>query len=296
MDKYSIFLEEYKDTICEAISALIENLNFEEIDFEQFFIRFPFIELVYILDKNGNQITDNIVNPIFSKKIEKTGKGINRATRPYFSQVINKRECIITKPYVSSATNEISVTIAIPIFKENEIEYVFCADIDMKALFFSSKTEKIRFLFERFVKYSYTIFSISLILLSLKLMYWAFLSFMEFSIDVKHIFEAVILITLALAIFDLAKTIFEEEVILFKNPRKHSEIRKTITRFLASIIIAVSIEALMLLFKFSMSDQTKLLYAFGLFFGVGFLIIALGIYVFLGAKAEISIKKFNKLG
>ena len=61
-------------------------------------------------------------------------------------------------------------------------------------------------------------------------------------------FSAIIFLTLALAVFDLGKTILEEEVLLHKDIFRHSAIR-TITRFIAAILIAVSIEGLLLLFK-----------------------------------------------
>ena len=62
-------------------------------------------------------------------------------------------------------------------------------------------------------------------------------------------FSAIIFLTLALAVFDLGKTILEEEVLLHKDIFRHSAIRRTITRFIAAILIAVSIEGLLLLFR-----------------------------------------------
>ena len=71
-------------------------------------------------------------------------------------------------------------------------------------------------------------------------------------------FSAIIFLTLALAVFDLGKTILEEEVLLHKDIFRHSAIRRTITRFIAAILIAVSIEGLLLLFKGSRPERTAL--------------------------------------
>jgi len=171
--------------------------------------------------------------------------------------------------------------------KTMKIIYIYCFDIDLKGFMFNQKVKE---RFDLFVRIFYSIFSIILALLSLKLITWAVSSLLELSLDPKNIFEGVILIILSIAIFDLARTIFEEEVLIYKDPRKHSETRKTMTRFLASIIIAVSIEALMLVFKFAMTEPNKLLHSLGLFISVGVLIISLGIYVFLGSKAELNLK------
>jgi hypothetical protein len=301
--KTKYLLESNKYRLCTALKTYIDKIpadNFDEDLFykvfsEEFFIEFPYIELVYVLDKDGVQISDNVVNPIFSSKIPKKVKGYDRSNRPCYKEVIAKKDCTITQPYTSIVTSDLTATISIPVLNENdEIVYIYCFDIDLKGFMFNQDVDINKERFDFFVKIFYSIFSIILALLSLKLIIWAVSSLTELSLDIKHIFEGVILITLSIAIFDLARTIFEEEVLIYKDPRKHSETRKTMTRFLASIIIAVSIEALMLVFKFAMTEPNKLLYSLGLFISVGVLIISLGIYVFLGSKAEISIKRFER--
>jgi len=92
-------------------------------------------------------------------------------------------------------------------------------------------------------------------------------------------FEATILLTLALAIFDLVKAIFEEEVLGHHKKGEPDEIHKTMVRFLGSIIIALAIEALMLVFKFAIIDPEKLTYAVYLIGGVTMLLFGLSIYL-----------------
>ncbi|MCX7738234.1 MAG: PDC sensor domain-containing protein [Hydrogenothermaceae bacterium] len=298
MKKFNAVLENVKDELCSEFTAFFESFNCQDLEKEEFieglFMSYSFVELLYVLDKNGVQISDNFVNPIFLKRITVSGKGVDRSGRIYYQEVVKKRRCIVTEPYKSISSPEITATVAVPIMKDGEIECIVCLDLNLRAVISKFEGGKLRTKFEAFTKFSYTTFAVFLIFIAIKLLSFGVLQIFQFKFDEEHIFESVILVTLSIAIFDLAKTIFEEEVLLYKDPRRHSEIRKTITRFLASIIIAVSIEALMLVFKFTISDPSKLLYALGLFFGIGFLIISLGVYVFLGSKAEISIKRFEK--
>lgn len=107
-------------------------------------------------------------------------------------------------------------------------------------------------------------------------------------------FSAIVFLTLALAVFDLGKTILEEEVLLHKDIFRHSTIRRTITRFIAAILIAVSIEGLLLLFKGSLGQLELLWPAVGVMGCAIGLLLALGLYVFLGAKAEASLVQASR--
>jgi hypothetical protein len=50
-------------------------------------------------------------------------------------------------------------------------------------------------------------------------------------------------------------------------------------RFLGSIIIALSIEALMLVFKFAITDPEKILYSMYIIVGVSMLLVTLAVYI-----------------
>ena len=105
--------------------------------------------------------------------------------------------------------------------------------------------------------------------------------------NIEMMFKATILLTLALAIFDLVKTIFEEEVLGRHNKDETGSIHKTMVRFLGSIVIALAIEALMLVFKFAITDPTHILSAVYLIGGVAVLLVSLAFYVkSVGQKRE----------
>jgi hypothetical protein len=132
-------------------------------------------------------------------------------------------------------------------------------------------------------KVSYSIFSASLLMVAFMLFYNGVASLLTHGIniqriEIKEMFESTILLTLALAIFDLVKTIFEEEV-LGHNEQGSKDIHRTMIKFLGSIIIALSIEALMLVFKFALIDPEKIINAVYILGGVAVLLFGLSFYL-----------------
>jgi len=100
-------------------------------------------------------------------------------------------------------------------------------------------------------------------------------------------FTIIIFVTLAfLAIFDFGKTILEEEILMHKAIFRHSSTRRTITRFISTILIAVSIEALLTMFKAVLGQVEYVIPAVLMMFAVVGLLLTLAVYVYLGAKPE----------
>ena len=97
-----------------------------------------------------------------------------------------------------------------------------------------------------------------------------------------------------MAVFDLAKTIFEEEVLLEKDVHRHSTVRRTMTRFVAAILVAILIEGLLTMFKVSMGYSDEGINASLMVFSAAALLIALGLYVYLGSLAERAISGNHK--
>lgn len=255
---------------------------------------YPFLDLCYVLDAGGRQIGTNVVGIRCSPKLGKEGDGEDRSQRPYYRQARNAWGSVLTPPYFSSATRTLCVTVATPVRDgENRLLGIVVADIDYEQVMTLLEDDHRRKAIEPFFKAIYSIFSLGLLVVSLGLAIQAFHSLKQVFGNLSKIadttpsFQATILLTLALAIFDLSKTIFEEEVLLRKDVRRHSATRRTLTRFIASILIAISIEALMLVFKFAIQDPTHLNEAGWLVFTVVGLLIGLGVYVYLGARAEI---------
>ncbi|MEA1917355.1 MAG: PDC sensor domain-containing protein [Campylobacterota bacterium] len=238
-------------------------------------------EAVYLLDNKGVQLT-----PTYLNEGERTDDaGMIRAHRAYYYRAMKEKRCSITDPYPSLITGDLSVTVSKPIANENgEIEYVACLDMPLSSVINIGRPTALSNIFSSFSKISYTLFSIALAIVALLLFIKAVQAFFLHGfdvnlIDVKDIFSATILLTLSLAIFDLVKTLFEEEVLGEHHSAKTHTIHKTMVRFLGSIIIALSIETLMLVFKFAMTEPAMILNAVYLVGGVSVLLISLGAYI-----------------
>ncbi len=241
----------------------------------------PLAEAFYILDRKGMQIIDAISNnPEYRK-----GKGINRSQRAYYYRAVREKRCILTDPYPSLLTHELTVTASYPVYDENKmLHYIVCVDISLKDLLKMFHPSSIDSIFGQFSKITYAFFTTALLIVALLLFFKGVMSVLTYgyhleNLDIKEIFESTILITLSLAIFDLVKTLFEEEVLGKHRKKRTSDIHKTMVRFLGSIIIALSIEALMLVFKFALIGPEKIIFAVLLVGGVTLLLIGLAYYL-----------------
>ena len=235
-------------------------------------------EGVYILDATGTQITDT-----YTAHQKKKDIGIDRSEKPYFYRAIREKKSNITDPYPTE-NGTVRVTAYLPIYEENELKYIACIDMPLEEVVRISHLDNIEILFKYLFKSAYAMFAFSLIAVSLLLFLKGVESFFSNDItpdhfEIKYVFEATILITLSLAIFDLSKTIVEEEVLGWTKHGDISGPHKTMVKFLGSIIIALSIEALMLVFKFAITDPNELMYAMYIIAGVAMLLLALAIYI-----------------
>jgi len=240
------------------------------------------VDAMYILDASGKQVINTIsMDPRYARK----GIGVNRSTRAYFYKVIKDKRCILTEPYPSIKSNNLIVTVAHPIFNEKEeLIYIVCIDISLSNVLRMINPSSVDALSGKAIKVVYAFFTLALAFVALLLFVKGVMSFFAMGyhledIEVKHIFESTILLTLSLAIFDLVKAMLEEEVLGKHKRDAESDIHKTMVRFLGSIIIALSIEALMLVFKFALIDLSKLLFAVYLILAITALLIGLSIYI-----------------
>lgn len=255
-----------------GVSLELINSGFEKMIHEN--ERF---DALYILDENGIQLENNI--SLTPKN--RIGKGQNRTNRAYYYRAVREKRCILTDPYPSSLTNELCVTASYPVYNDKkELKFVACVDVSLNILLTMISPSSIDSIFGKFSKIIYMIFALGLLFVTACLFYIGIDKILTTginSVDISQIFELTIILTLALAIFDLIKAIFEEEVLGNSINQQHGS--KTMIRFIASIIIALAIESLMLVFKFSMSKPENIIYAVYLICGVGIMMISLSIYI-----------------
>jgi len=269
-----------KEGTLESIITKIENLQ-EAL---------PQSEVIYAIDGNGIQMVDNISN---DPKLNGFGKGEERSNRAYYYKTLQEHRCILTDPYPSLVSNELVVTATFPLYDtENRLLAIICVDITLKNILKMVHPSSIDSNFGTVSKWVYSAFALALFSVALLLFIKGIADFFYFginfsNIDINKIFKSTILLTLSLAIVDLTKAIFEEEVLgRVKRHESSEESHQTMVRFLGSIIIALSIEALMLVFKFALTDPEKLLYAVYLLVGITSLILALSVYLKVNQKPK----------
>lgn len=243
----------------------------------------------YLLDHRGVQVTPTFLPG--GKQLDED-MGLIRSDRAYYYRAVREKRCTITDPYPSLITHELTITASQPIYDDSgALRYVACLDMPLDAVLNIAHPMAMHSLFGRVFRLGYAAFTVMLALVALLLFVKSVGTFMHFGleynkINIKDVFESTILLTLALAIFDLVKTLFEEEV-LGRNRQESnaSDPHKTMVKFLGSIIIALSIEALMLVFKFAMTDSAKLVFAMYIVGGVSALMISLAIYIKLTRRS-----------
>ncbi len=238
------------------------------------------IEALYVLDGKGVQVIDTISNnPAFRR-----GKGDNQSVRAYYHKAARSKKCVMTNPYPSLLTNDLTVTASYPVYDANKkLTYVVCIDISLHDILKFAHPTTFDTVFNWVTMGTYVIFSGALAIVSFLLFFHGMQTIASFGLsieklEIKQMFEATILLTLALAIFDLVKTIFEEEV-LHHRDNKQKDIHRTMIKFLGSIIIALAIEALMLVFKFALMGPEKIIYAVYLLGGIALLLFGLAFYL-----------------
>jgi len=281
------FMGTYRDNIEDIEKFLIEtirstgNLNFkEENGFDSLFKVFPSLELVYICDEEKLiQISPNI----YRNKETKLQIGDNRK---YILNKLqfNNTDVSISQPYISSATGDTCITVA-----KKENGKVYFLDFKVLELLQRLGLIEIHKEFNIVSKSFYFITAIVMMILALFTIGYSgyeFISsvFFKSGLSIESIFKPVIALTLGLAIFDLAKTIIEQEVV-FKNYSKNSSSEyKVLIKFSITIIIALLIESLMVVFKIAIDNYEQMIHAVYLIGGVSLLFVALGLFIYFTKK------------
>lgn len=254
---------------------------------------YPFVELVFTLDNQGIQSSMDYGRKAGKCCISSTGKGIDRAYRPYFALAKQSNDIVVTKPYLSSSSHNLCLSSALRYTNIDGQELgILVIDINLAHAIEFLMGDIKRKKFHPFFLGVYSAIVLGLFFIVGILLYSAGSEIVELftlenanDVQLKP-FSIIIFLTLALAVFDLGKTTIEEEVLMQKDILRHSSTRRTITRFIATILIAVSIEALLLMFKSVLGSAEHLTSAVAMMATSIGLLIGLGIYVYLGAKAE----------
>lgn len=102
----------------------------------------------------------------------------------------------------------------------------------------------------------------------------------------EALLRAIGYMVIAIAVFDVSKYLIEEEVVRSRELRAASEARRSLTKFISTIAIAVFLEGLVTVFRVSKENVAEMLYP-TLLLMVGVLIVlGLGAYQRLSASVE----------
>ena len=96
--------------------------------------------------------------------------------------------------------------------------------------------------------------------------------------------DSVGLVIIGFAIIETSKFIAEEEILRRKELRSAVESRRSLTKFITIIVIAASLEALVMIFETSRTDVTESIYPAALFAAAMFALIALGAFQWLSSR------------
>jgi hypothetical protein len=259
-----------------AILGSIDFTQYDEIVKHSLFHVSPAIKATYKINDKLTQST-----PLYTiDNFDPSYLGSNKAH--LLERIVFREDNIyISNAYINSRTGLPYITAVL----HTQNEYIVC-DFELYALLKELSLIEGNEAFTLFTKYFYALFGFLLALFSLALIAYAIFSAVSiFTEDggtlLTGLFRSIIALTLALAIFDLSKTILEHEVFYKSLSRSYNLENRLLARFLTSIIIALSIEALMVVFKITLSDYNDMIHAFYLIAGVGVMIVSLSIFVFI---------------
>jgi hypothetical protein len=203
----------------ESLKNLGNLSNHKKNDFNQLYKIFPSLELVYIVNKDTKiQISENFY------RYKNDGNAKDKDRSHLISKLHFKESNIaFSKPYISSATRSNCVTVTI-----KEGEEIFFLDFQIDILLQKLNLIELNKPFHSITKGFYILAGFSMIILSIltiifSLYDFAIYLFSKHDLSLEMIFKPIIALTLSIAIFDLAKTILEQEV-FFKSYSKNSRV------------------------------------------------------------------------
>jgi hypothetical protein len=300
IERYHEYREAIRELLASILTGIAEARLFRDVGVQRRAMRelarhYPFVDLLFTLDADGVQRDDNVTRGDAHPGAGE-GRGRNRCQRPYYQLARDADRVVVTEPYLSSAGSTLCISAAIKVRDaDGETEGYLVLDIDLGKTIAFLMGDTARRRFQPFFRGVFGLIVLGLFAVVGVLLVAAFgqvapLFAGEVDAAADHgPFGAIIFLTLALALFDLGKTILEEEVLMHKDIFRHSSTRRTITRFIAAILIAVSIEALLLMFKAAVGDGRHLDEAVWMMFAAVGLLVGLGVYVNLGARAEVAL-------
>jgi hypothetical protein len=276
-----IYKEHQKD-IERFIRDNIHNNGVVSLDnnsLEGFFKTFKSLQLLYVTNNNYQQNSPSFSR--VSKDISHIGS--NRSTL-FKTKKINEKGEYISSPYICTVTGNTIIT-TIKKVEDNYLVMDFNLITLVEELGYVTHAQ----FFTRFNKFIYGLIGYGLTALSAILIFYSFIAFGSYIFHdaslIQVTFKSIISLTLGLAVFDLSKNLLEHEVVYKNNHPHEKNDSKMFIKFLISIITALSIEALMLVLKISLTkNYSDMIYAVYLIGGVSLMIATLALFYRFSSK------------
>ncbi|KAB7885911.1 hypothetical protein [Poseidonibacter ostreae] len=280
IETYKQHQEEIEFFLQESVRNLGSLKTHKKNEFSELFNLFPSLELIYFTNKDTKiQTSPNY----YRSKVAFEAKDKNRSY--LISKLEFKGENIaFSTPYISIATRNNCVTLTIK--EDDEIIFLdFRIDILLEKLNLLELNKPFHAVTKGFYIFAgFSMMALAIITIVFSLYDFIYYLFIKNDLSLEMIFKPIIALTLSIAIFDLAKTILEQEV-FFKSYSKNSKVEtKILTKFLSTIIIALSIEALIVVFKIALNDYDKMINAFYLIAGISLILISLTAFTHFSGK------------
>jgi hypothetical protein len=100
------------------------------------------------------------------------------------------------------------------------------------------------------------------------------------------VLQSIAVLTVAVAALELGQTILEEEVQRAAHMSAPTRVRRFLSRFMVVLVVALSIETLVIVFKYSQEAPEQLPYAASVGAAAALLLTAWGIFIWLNRAAE----------
>ncbi len=143
-EKPSVVLCEYerrelihhiRNRIKQDFESIVESLKKTDRDLWEFvlydfFKKYPYFELFYIIGESGLQVSNNVVNPRLTYTVKTGKKGVDRSEKEYFKRA-GYEDVYISNIYISQATDDFCITVSKK-FSYGEKSYVLAGDINYR--------------------------------------------------------------------------------------------------------------------------------------------------------------------
>ncbi len=130
------FYSDWQERAVMALQSLLEaKRSADPHALDSCFAAYPFFEVIFELEADGQQRYPNWINPNMYGKIKAGGAGIDRSEQEYYRAIVDNMRPYLSSIYLSSATEDFCLTLSIPIQGEGDsLDGLLVADMNIAAM------------------------------------------------------------------------------------------------------------------------------------------------------------------